>query len=503
MTESAHSKRILRNMIYGFSTWMLPLFLGLVVTRVIVRSLGHSDYGIYALVLGFIAYSFNFSIGRAVTKYLASYRAAGQTEKIRLVISATAMLTAIVGLFGFLTILLLSNWLVVDVFEINAESQAKAIAAFRVSAATIFVLMVGQIATAVLQGLHRFDVFSKIQNAYSIMMMLGNLWLAYSGHGLVALLYWNLAATTAMTITAFFAARRLLPEFSLGPDFSGETIRLILRYNAGVVGYQIAANAFFLFERSWIIARLGAEALTFYVVPMMIGIYLHGFVTSLTMVLFPLASELDHDRERLLRLYRTATKGVMFVVVIIVVTLIVEGRLFLTLWMGPEFGERSATLLAMHSIAFGLAAIMTVSFQTAEGLGHPMFNFRNTTIGVLTAVPVVLGLTASLGLTGVAYGRLAVFIVPFLAILDLERRYLGRTQTSFWVGNVFRFACAGIVTAVAEWVVVTNLPIGWSTFLAATLVGVGAYVSVLLFTGFLTSDDRQLIQRLAGPQRLV
>src|SRR6478672_3867881 len=105
MTKSEYPSRdVLRNIIYGFSTWIFPLFLGPIVTRVIVRSLGNNDYGIYALVLGFIAYSFNFSIGRAITKYLATYRAAGDTQKIRSVISATSFVTFVVALSGFITI---------------------------------------------------------------------------------------------------------------------------------------------------------------------------------------------------------------------------------------------------------------------------------------------------------------------------------------------------------------------------------------------------------------
>src|SRR3982751_5820869 len=110
MSGNVHSKRVLRNILYGFSTWILPLLLGLVVTRVVVRSLGNGDYGIYALVLGFIAYSFNFNVGRAITKYLATYRAAGDNEKIKDVISATAVATVAVSLAGTMAILLLSNW---------------------------------------------------------------------------------------------------------------------------------------------------------------------------------------------------------------------------------------------------------------------------------------------------------------------------------------------------------------------------------------------------------
>jgi O-antigen/teichoic acid export membrane protein len=496
MTDPGQSRHLLRNMLYGFSTWILPLFLGLVATRVIVRSLGHSDYGIYALVLGFVAYSFNFSIGRAITKYLATYRATGETQKIRSVISATALVTSLVAVVGFGTIFAISHWLVTTVFENEIAARYKAQTALRVAAATIFILMLTQIATAVLQGLHRFDVFSKIQNANSIVMIIGNLWLAYNGYGLVVLLYWNLTVAVATCLIAFISAKKLLPELTIGADFTVDAAKMVIRYSSGVLGYQVAANVFFIFERSWIIAKLGAEALTFYVVPMTVGIYMHGFVASLAMVLFPLASELDHDRERLLKLYCAATKSVIFVVVIISTTLIVEGKLFLTLWMGPDFGERSAQILTMHTIAFGMAAITIVSFQTAEGLGRPGFNFRNTLIGVLVALPLVVWLTAQNGSIGVAAGRIVVFAVPFAAIFDLEHRHLGGIQDRFWIGNVARFGAAALSAAIVETVVSSFAQPSWPTFIVTVISGCLVYSLTAWLFGVASDEDRRMIKRV-------
>ena len=78
------SKTVFRNIVHGFSAWIFPLFLSFVVTRVVVRSLGTSDYGIYTLVLGFVSYSFNFSIGRAITKFLAGDRLPENAAELRI-----------------------------------------------------------------------------------------------------------------------------------------------------------------------------------------------------------------------------------------------------------------------------------------------------------------------------------------------------------------------------------------------------------------------------------
>ena len=143
-----------------------------------------------------------------------------------------------------------------------------------------------------------------------------------------------------------------------------------------MIGYQILANVLLLFERGWITRQLGAESLTYYVVPMILGLYIHSFISSLMLVIFPLASELKDKKERLLKLYTKATKIVVFLVVFMATTLIVQSKFFLTLWMGAEFAEKSAVLLVFHTITFGLLAILTVSWQMTEGLGYPNYNFK-------------------------------------------------------------------------------------------------------------------------------
>src|SRR5688572_16652702 len=138
-------KSIFRNVLFGFSTWILPLGLSFFATPILVRALGNEDYGIYALVLGFIAYSFNFGIGRAITKYIAEYRASGESEKIKDVISATFFLNIAVGLFGVAAICLMANWLVTDIFKIEPEAQSKTVYSFYIASGTIFFSMLIQV----------------------------------------------------------------------------------------------------------------------------------------------------------------------------------------------------------------------------------------------------------------------------------------------------------------------------------------------------------------------
>jgi O-antigen/teichoic acid export membrane protein len=492
------SRSVFRNVVYGAFTWLAPLGLSFVATPVIVRSLGHNDYGIYALVLGFIAYSFSFALGRATTKYVAEYRISGQSEKIRDVISATFFLNIVVGAVAVAAICLLSGWLVRDVFLIEPAGRQKAVTALYLAAGIIFVTMLSQVFSAVLQGIQRFDVYSKILTLNNLVLISGNIALAYLGFGLVALLWWNLGVISVGCIVFGFAAARLLPEAGLSLRFERGAMRLVLRYSVAIIIYQALANLLLIFERGWITNRLGSESLTYYVVPMSLGMLMHGFVSSVVLVVFPLASELNTERERLLRLYTKATKVIAVLVVFIVASAVIHSDAFLGLWMGPTFAAQSSDLLVIHMICFGAVSIMAISFQMTEGLGYPQFNAATTGVATVVGISLMIVLISGMGNTGVALARLSAFGLIFFSILIVEKWFFKKVQARFWLGLLANLAVAVAAAAAVEYGVAKLMPVSWPSLILSIGCGGLVYVFVLWLLDFVTADEKLLIRAALG-----
>jgi O-antigen/teichoic acid export membrane protein len=493
-TRRENSKSIVRNSVYGFSTWLLPLALSFVATPVIVKSLGHVDYGIYALVLSFIAYSFNFNVGRAITKYVAEYRADGEREKITEVISATLFINLALGGIGLLVIVGSAQFLVADALQIQTEAQEKTIYALYIAALTIFFLMLNQVFNAILHGLHRFDVYAKIFNLNNILLITGNLVLALRGYGLIPLLSWNLLITAGSALVSAIAAKRLLPEFSLNLKFRRETLKLVFKYSSGVIAYQILANILLLFERLWITGKLGAENLTFYVVPMMLALYIHSFIASLMLVIFPLASELKNEQEKLLRLYQKATKIVSFLAIFLGATLIVQSQPLLTLWMSAEFAEKSAALLVLHTITFSLLAIEIVAWQTTEGLGYPNYNCYLFMICFIISVSGMIGLVDDFGNFGVALARTAGFGALFFSIFYVEKRFLGKIQIKFWLKLGSILTVSTVLAVLIESFLTAKLGISWISLIISGFAGGAVYCLTAWLLGFVSRDEIALVK---------
>ncbi len=118
------------------------------------------------------------------------------------------------------------------------------------------------------------------------LLNLGSIFIVIDGYGVLALVAWNLIVALAIGAAFYFNARRLLPEFEFTFRIRSELRNVVLRYGGSIIVYQAFSNLFLLFERGWIVRNFGSEALTYYVVPMTLGIYLHGFIASLALVYF-------------------------------------------------------------------------------------------------------------------------------------------------------------------------------------------------------------------------
>ena len=488
-------------MIYGVSSWIVPVALGTIATPIIVKSLGPRQYGIYALVLGLIAYSFNFNVGRAVTKYLAEYRSAGETGKIRSVLAATFAVNLVVGTLGLIVTILLAPYLVSRVFQIEESFREEALTAVYLSAFIIFAFIWGQVFNAVLQGLNRIDVYSKVQNLTSFVMVGGSICIALAGYGLRELLYWNLATTTLGAVLAALCSYRLLPEFAFSVKTDSEALRKVIWFSAPVVGYQIVANVVLLFERGWITAKLGSEALTYYVVPMTPGILLHGFAFSAMITLFPVVSAID-DRTQLLALYRKASKTISFIAVFSVASLIALNQPILALWVGPDFAAQSGTLLILHSLTFGMLAVVVVAYQLADGVGLPTFGFWATLCVLFIGLPMMVTLVP-FGNLGIAVARLAAFSVMIPGVAILERRVFGQIQTRFWLESGIRLLLAGTAAGLAEMLLRNIVPDSWWGLGLEFATGGAVYCLVLLAVGFVAEEERELINSVRARVGLI
>lgn len=487
------------NVIFGFLSWLLPLGLTFALTPLIVHGLGAEDYGLYALVMSFVAYSFTFNVGRAITKYVAAYRANEQHERIGEVLSTTLMVNLIMGVISAGALALCADVLVTRVLKIAPELQANARIAFYLASIGLLITMLSQVFSAVPQAVQRFDIYSLIATVTGIVTIGVNGLMVWLGFGIKSLIVWNAIVTGLSCLAFFISSRRLLPEAHIRLRITKDLLKGILSFSGAVIAYQVLANMLLLFERGWLTRTLGPSAVTYYVVPMTIAIYIHAFISSLTLVIFPMASEAgaQQDTTRLHSIYTRAYKYVTMLVVLLTLTLMVGSYRILSNWMGQEFAQQSAQVLMIQAAAYGLTAWAIIAWQIADGLGRPGRNAILVLVWIVVAVPLMLWLTPLYGIEGMAYGRLASGLtIPFYILL-IERWVFGKCLWGFWLRTGMYLAAAGVVTGVAQWYLFNKLPGGWLWVIVTVGASSALYFGMLWAIGFLDEDERAWLRQLS------
>lgn len=498
MPNDAPDRRMrhFKNSIYGLLSWLFPIIPSIVVTPILVKSLGNEIYGLYIVVLGFISYFFTAGIGKAAAKYIAEYRSSGETEKISDVVSSTLMLSISLGLLGTGLTVLFARVIVADILLISPELQAEAILAVYLACATILVSTTSQIFQLILQGLQRFDKFLLLTNLSSFLLSLGSIALVLAGYSILALLIWTLIVAFIIGFISITQATRLLPEFRFSFRVRSDAWRSVWRYAASIIAYQICGNLLLLFERGWIVRKFGAEALTFYAVPMMLAMYIHLFTSSLILALFPAVNELLLERDKLIILYQKTSKFILMLIVFAVLSALIGGRLFLGLWISEEFANISYSLLVIHVLTFAVVAMNTIVWQIAESFKFAFLNALATLAWMALSIPLMVLLSDGYQSRGVALARFAGIIVFIPLIYYVEKRFLGGIFWRFWASISIKILVAAVLAAAAEASIIYGFEKSWLAFLLGTAVGAVVYGLTLITLGLFEADEKQLLRNL-------
>jgi len=496
VTKRDRKSALALNTFLNLISWFSPIILAFIATPIIVNGLGTSNYGLYAIILGFASYSFSLGIGKVGAKFISELRITGETSKINDAVSATFWLSSIIGIAGTAILAASAPYIVSNVLLISEDSRDTAILALYITCGTILATIISQVFQFVLHGLHKFGENLILTNLSGILLNLGNIILVLNGHGIAALLAWSFSVTTFIGLMFFARAKALLPSLRIRLRIPLEMLALVLKYGSSMIFYQVFANVLFIFERAWVMRKFGAEALAFYSIPMLLVTYLHGFVGSFAAVLFPVMNELLIDVGKQIELYHKTTKIVLAVVVFAVVTFICTGRIGLALWLDEEFAANSYSLLVIHSLTFGLISMFTIVWQTSETYRLAGLNVMTTVIWGVIAIPLMIAAAGSFGPEGIAIARLAAVCVSLPMIFYVEKRCFGHVFGKFWVAVVFRVTIAGATAALMQTLILNSFAPGWLVLAATGLGGGVVYAAVLLLAGYLTRDERKILVEL-------
>lgn len=427
-------RHIARGVLSNWFATAATLAVGFFLAPFVVHRLGNVVYGVWILAISSVGYLNLLDLGMrsAVLRFVSKGHTTQDHQGASDALSAALWVRLQIGAL----VLLLCGGLAALfplIFKVPSALALDAREAILIIGVTTAVNMSVGVFGGVLSALNRYDLQSYVTVTQLSIRVIGVVAVLLAGHGIVAIAFCELLAALVGNAMLVFIARGIYPELRIRltkPQW--EILRNIWSYSVYAFLTTIAVQLIYQTDNLVVGAFVSASAVTFYAIGNSLCRYTQQIVGAMTMTFTPAAStyEAAGDTASLRSLYYNGTRATMAVSLPIVITLLTRGHSFIGLWMGPQYAQRSGTVLVI------LAAALLFSIQNTTAGAIAFGVAKHQTLAKWAIGEGIANLTLSIvlarwiGIYGVAIGTL----VPSLVVnLVLWPCYVSRLVDVSWV----------------------------------------------------------------------
>jgi O-antigen/teichoic acid export membrane protein/predicted O-methyltransferase YrrM len=440
MSVKTKRTQVATNVLSNVAGYILPVSIFLITTPYILHKLGVVQNGIWLLSNSLVGYFAVYRIGmsEAIVKYLCDATLKKSTIEQNRFFSAS--------LFLLLSLLLGQLGLVIAVVAPNAAMWFKIDEASRDLLENVIVLTsVGLIPTvmgipfsAVLASLQRYDILNFITVVNSLLSVALTCLLLYLGRDLLAIVTVSVLLAAMFLLIHVAVAKFMVPDLSLLPAWNVAAFRIIGRFTFYSTATSFFAAATSFLDRILIGLFIGPGAVTYYSIPVGIARRLWELSSAVSQILTPMAAEAckSTNPEKLKHLFVISNRILSVILVASTAGAIYAGPAFLSLWLGPQFGQVAGSILRVQILLLAIVAACAPSYYILNGIGRPEVNTRGVAAGSILMgllmcilIPAAGILGAALGLLGFSAGMISI---PWAFLKEYFRPHPWRAALKIW-----------------------------------------------------------------------
>ncbi len=495
---SSTLSRIGRNVFSNWTGYVVYVVVSFFLSPFMVHHLGNTGYGIWVLVGSLTGYLGILDLGLrpAIVKYVSRYKALGDDAMVsRVVNTVLVIFTSIAGLVIIGSLIL--SYFSTAAFKVPSEYNSQLRVIIIIIGVNVAASFPFGVFSAMLNALQRFDINNIIQISVFLIRTVFLVLFLELGGGLVTLGVIILAGGLTEFILKARYCLKINPTLTIDRHLaSRETFKMIAGFSVYTFIMSVAVRISFQTDSIVIGAMISAEAITFFSIGAGMIEYLSTLVSYMSVTITPLASSLDAtgDEDRMRKLLIIGTRYCLLVILPIGCAYLLLGETFITLWMGPQYGPSSATVLTILMWAYFGHLSQFVAGSIFNGLGK-VKNLAFLNIGT-ALVNIILSviLAKPFGIYGVALGTAipltitGTIIHPIYICRTMKLSLLEYFRKSYLTPLMAVLPFIGIIWAAARIVDINS----YARF-AATIAGAGVIYGAIAFFLIIEADHRSFV----------
>lgn len=355
---------------------VITVIVGILITPLLIKSLGQSEYGLYSLVSGLIMLmaAFDFGLSGTVTRFVAKYRVENETKKLQDAVNTVQfiffILYILILLAGLFYIEINQNKKILSLSDLES---AKALILMAILLPSIPVSMQTAIYNAVCEGSEKFTFPRTLQLVKYIIRTALIVLAIQKNYDAVALVTIDMIlALFSLIIISFYVNKSLgIHPQLIVPEFN--YLKMLAEYSFWLFIWSLAMQFFWRVGQISVAESINAAAVTIYALCIMLGTYYASFISAYCTMFLPTAtkqvakSASPNDLLEVCSKIGKVNAGILF---FILGGFFSTGQVFITLWVGDKLDVKDIWLGSLL-VMIGYTIPLTQSFfnQLLEAKG--------------------------------------------------------------------------------------------------------------------------------------
>lgn len=381
-------KQVAKNTLFLYIRTVISLVLNLYASRLILKTLGVSDFGVFSVVASIIA-SFSFitgSLNGAVSRFLCAELGKSDERGVACVFRSSCVLMFVLAVVVIFVAELIGNWYIANLLVIAPERLQATHTTFHFALASAAILVLAMPFQSMIIATENIKIFASITLFGDVLKFLAAVLLAFVSWDKLPTYACFLACVSLITllISAFYCLNHY-PACQMKHPLDWQLTRKIGKYAAwdtlGCMttvaqqqGLNLLINAFFglIYNAAYGIANQVIAA---------VNQFVWNFLTAVNPQIMKLYHAGRH--EEMIRMMRLSSYLAAFLLMFFAVPLFIEVKFVLSIWLGdyPQYAEAFIRIFLVQSVIFAISRSIVTAVH-AIGLVK-LHNMASSSIVIL------------------------------------------------------------------------------------------------------------------------
>ncbi|MBN1633696.1 MAG: polysaccharide biosynthesis protein [Ignavibacteria bacterium] len=421
--------KVIKNTLYYFISQITAVVFPLLLTPFIINKIGQTEFGIYALVLGFTG-SFgllDLSLSSSYIKFISEYYNKKKYKELNSTVN-----TGFLFYFFFSLIICLIGYFFTDLLltliNIPPELYNASRNSFYIALIIFFVNNLFIVYSSVLISIQKMYITSLMNTIVNFLNFAVVIILLILGFRVEGLLISQLIAAIVNSVVIFIATRKSVPEINLKFNyFSSKSLKEMSLFGLQMQISKLATFASEKFDEILLGIYSTLNSVTFFNLGGRILRFAKFLPTQLIVQTAPIASEFNakEESDKIRTLFGDTSKYLTVISVPIYFFSFVFSDIIIKAWLGNGF-EMASLIIKILAVSQLYNLIFSAPGNSiTPNIGIPKFQMHEGIMHLILNVIISYILIRNYGVLGAAYGNMIATIFSSTYIFTVSSRLFG------------------------------------------------------------------------------